>query len=50
MLAMHITKAIESSTQCEHCDKVSYGEHIQLPPTKISHTRLDVFIQFRVMT
>ena len=36
MLAKHVTKTKESPTQCKHCDKVTDGEHKQVPPTKIS--------------
>ena len=36
MLSMHVTKTVKSRTQCEHCDKVTDGEHRQVPPTKIS--------------
>ena len=39
MLAKHVTKTKESRTQRKHCDKVTDGEHKQVPPTKISHMR-----------
>ena len=45
MPAKHVTKTKESRTQCNNCDKVTDGEHKQVPPSKISQKKLTMFLE-----